>query len=222
MGNSTPPASYLANQVNQFLAQKKDYEWFIKEHPGNIKNDSYDQRMIVTTFPDHLTTKDFEEYVDRKFSDLDDGVRKKMKSLIEANTNDNKKENNSSGSSSPDSSVSANKYDVPEDELQTITEHYQGAFNNNEYFHVNDTEKIVSLQCNANGTATATLVQILLEKNFTLNENKLIIGYIKFTRELENGSHDIKDFWDRGKDRIARALQYKYAKQLNRDSFKAL
>ncbi|UJR09180.1 hypothetical protein I4U23_013428 [Adineta vaga] len=49
--------------------------------------DLCEERLVVTTFPSNLAKADFEEYVDRKFSNLDNNNREKMKELFNVDTN---------------------------------------------------------------------------------------------------------------------------------------
>ncbi|CAF3267353.1 unnamed protein product [Rotaria socialis] len=82
MGNSTPPTSYLVNQANQFLAQKEDYEWFVSNKGGAHGEDIYDRRLVVTTFPLDLAKAEFEDYVNKKFSDYPENLRNKIAALF--------------------------------------------------------------------------------------------------------------------------------------------
>lgn len=75
---------YIAHQANKFVQQKEDYDWLVKGCPGGQGVDSFDERVVYTTFASDLAKPDFEEYIDRKFSDLSDSNQKKIKALYKA------------------------------------------------------------------------------------------------------------------------------------------
>ncbi|UJR09181.1 hypothetical protein I4U23_013429 [Adineta vaga] len=79
-------STYIVSKADRFLQQKRDYDWFITPCTGGNGRDDSDERVVFTTFPSNLTKADFEEYVDRKFSNLDNNNRAKMKALYKANT----------------------------------------------------------------------------------------------------------------------------------------
>ena len=75
---------YIPSQVNKFLAQKSDYDWLIKPCIGGFGTDNIDERVVYTTFPSALRKCEFEEYIDRKFSNLDNTNRERIKALYKA------------------------------------------------------------------------------------------------------------------------------------------
>lgn len=76
---------YIASQANKFVQQKGDYDWLIQGCTGGQGVDTFDERVVYTTFPSDLAKKDFEEYIDRKFSSLSVSNREKIKALYKAN-----------------------------------------------------------------------------------------------------------------------------------------
>ncbi|CAF1015061.1 unnamed protein product [Adineta steineri] len=80
------PTSYMVTKANQFLGQKPDYEWFIAEKGGAHGEDIYEHRIVVTTFPITLTKADFDDYVENKFCDREENIRKKITALFKVNT----------------------------------------------------------------------------------------------------------------------------------------
>lgn len=77
-------AVYISSHANKFVQQKQDYDWLIKPCSGGEGADVFDERVVYTTFPNNLAKNDFEEYIDRKFSNLDDTNRDKIKALFKA------------------------------------------------------------------------------------------------------------------------------------------
>jgi hypothetical protein len=231
---SQSKSNSILEKRNQFLYQEEDYRWFMQKYPGEIKEDCYDERIVVTTFPNNLNTQDLEEYVDRKFSNLDDDIINKMKTLIKASLDANMEKNDVSSMEKNDassmgkndaSSMENNKSSVDKKELQTVESRSdtikEGSEEDNShtYYHLNGSENLLSFDFNTNGKATATLIEILSEKSYTNNELKISIGYIKLTRKSKNATNTntMENYWNSNRHQIVKALQYKYGKQLKRE-----
>lgn len=76
---------YIPSQVTKFVQQKADYDWLITPCTGRSGLDNFVERVVYTTFPSNLSRYDFEEYIDRKFSNLDNTNRERIKALYKAN-----------------------------------------------------------------------------------------------------------------------------------------
>ncbi|CAF1015044.1 unnamed protein product [Adineta steineri] len=213
---SQPSINYIAQQSNRFSDQRDDYEWFIQHYPGGIRHDSYDERIVVTTFPTNLTIEDFDEYIDRKFSDLNADNREKMKTLIKVNLDPSSEYTDASPSEENGLPLNNDEYGTTESSRNTTAENHVKC-NKNKTPYFSDNEKMFSVNCAPNGRTTATLIEILFEKSSQQNEYKISIGYIKLSRMSKNGSHNIDNYWIPNQDRITKALQYKYGKQLKRE-----
>lgn len=77
---------YIVAQTNKFLRQKDDYDWLIAPCVGGGGKDDFQERVVYTTFPGTLSKSEFEEYVDFKFSSLNQNNRNKIKALFNAIT----------------------------------------------------------------------------------------------------------------------------------------
>ena len=134
---------------------------------GNLpaEQHSCEERVVYTTFPNNLRKGDFEEYIDRKFSNLTGMIRKEMKCLRSGNR---------------DTDMGQNVYLIDEPD----------------------------------GSKTAVLIQMLYETNADSNEIQISVGYVKYTTKSEQYRNQLQHDWQMNKDRIERALQYKYGLQL--------
>jgi hypothetical protein len=79
-------STYINAKADKFLQQKQDHDWLIAPWTGGNGKDDCDERVVFTTFPINLTKVDFEDYIDKKFSNLDTKNRDKIKALYKANT----------------------------------------------------------------------------------------------------------------------------------------
>lgn len=79
-------SNYLATRANKFVQQKQDYDWLVEPGTGGNGQSDWDERLVVTTFPKNLSKAEFEEYIDRKFSELDHKIKERIKALYKALT----------------------------------------------------------------------------------------------------------------------------------------
>jgi hypothetical protein len=223
MGNkdsreSPESPALIVPEYQQFMGQSQDYKWLIQSLPGETKHDSYDERIVETTFSNNLNAKDYEEYVDGKFGNLDDSIRRKMKRLIQINIDDNMGNSGTSSCEEINEPVDQSNRVIIESSV-TTTKKILDEHSKTEYYCVDSTENTVSLESDSNGETTATLIQILFEHDRINEKFKINVGYVKFTRKAKHGldADTLKELWDSHKDRITRGLQYRYGKQLERE-----
>ncbi|CAF3457488.1 unnamed protein product, partial [Rotaria sp. Silwood2] len=67
-----------------------------------------------------------------------------------------------------------------------------------------------------NGTVSATLVQILSQKN-DRNELEMLVGSVSLTRRLSEGSYLCRSHWEQHKEPVKTVLQYIYGKEAEKE-----
>ncbi|CAF4538310.1 unnamed protein product, partial [Rotaria sp. Silwood2] len=67
-----------------------------------------------------------------------------------------------------------------------------------------------------NGTVSATLVQILSQKN-DRNELEMLVGSVSLTRRPSEGSYLCRSHWEQHKEQVKTALQYIYGKEAEKE-----
>ena len=80
-----------------------------------------------------------------------------------------------------------------------------------------DIEKNISFNYEAGGAISAELTQLLFERITSSNEIKISAGFTKCIRRSKTGSHLKIDYWKSNEDRITKALQYLYGKDLKQE-----
>ncbi|CAF0832729.1 unnamed protein product [Adineta ricciae] len=174
-----------------------DYTWFFENYPEDIKQDSYNDRCVITTLSNDFQIEHIESFVNQKFSGLDDDMRKQVKQLIMTNRVEKWKTDRMSPS--PSCEELANE----EREI-------------NEYCAVNSTTSSLSFRYEGADKITATLIKIQLENNSTVDELQITVGYIKVKRQIKNGSTDMNTYWKPNERRIHRALLHKFSQKFDK------
>lgn len=64
------------------LVSKNNSSVSSRENFQGAEQDYFEERVVYTTFPIDLPQPDFDEYIDRKFSNLDVSIRNEMKALL--------------------------------------------------------------------------------------------------------------------------------------------
>ena len=76
----------------------------------------------------------------------------------------------------------------------------------------NATLEDVIIATNTNSTASATLIQIVMQNN-DRTELEMLVGSISFTRQAPQGYQYTARYWEQHKGQVQRALQYIYGKE---------
>ena len=214
VSQSTPkiqPSDKLKKDSNQ----PADYTWFFENYPEDIKQDSYDERRVITTLPNDLQIEHIESFVNRKFSDLDDDTRKQVKQLIMTNRVENRKTDRMSPS--PSCKGPANEDNSLSKDIEIITTAKVNEERDfNDYCAVNSTTSSLSFRCEDADKITATLIKMQLEKSSTADALQITVVYIKITRQTKNGSTDMNTYWKPNEHRIQKALLHKISQKIEK------
>ncbi|CAF1043957.1 unnamed protein product [Adineta ricciae] len=192
-----------------------DYTWFFENYPEDIKQDSYNERCVTTTLPNDLQIENIESFVNQKFSDLDDDMRKQVKQLIMANRVEKQKTDRMSPSPSYEELANENNSSSKGTE-NIMTANANGERGINEYCADNSTRNSLSVRYTDAHKITVTLIKMQLEKSSTVDELQITVGYIKVTRQIKDDSTDMNTYWKRNGPRIQRALLHKLSQKFGK------
>ncbi|CAF4087812.1 unnamed protein product, partial [Rotaria sp. Silwood1] len=169
MGNSNSiPSSYMVIKANQFISQETEFRWFMGEKGGGHGQDTFERRVVLTTFPIDLQQEEFNEYVNKKFCDRDENTRNKIAALFKVNTDC-------------------------------------------------DDEKNVTFNYEPNGGISATLTQIVFEREHSRREIRISVGYTRCIRKPKQNERLDFNYWKSNQDNVIKALQFLFGKDLKQE-----
>ncbi|CAF1475481.1 unnamed protein product [Rotaria sordida] len=107
--------------------------------------DQCEERIVVTTFPNNITKADFNEYIDRKFFDLDNNIKETLKQPFECITNNDMEKSvyfdNTNGSIS--ATLTQMLYERTSDEIKVSVGYIKFTTRPTQNCWQNDTERVM-------------------------------------------------------------------------------